>query len=58
MILLMWRSALGGCSFLSSMPAPSTGCEERSMFDPILGLIVAIALGVYLVATLLKPERF
>jgi K+-transporting ATPase KdpF subunit len=40
------------------MPAPSTGCEERPMFDPILGLIVAIALGAYLVATLLKPERF
>ncbi|WP_431310712.1 K(+)-transporting ATPase subunit F [Labrys miyagiensis] len=28
------------------------------MFDPILGLVVALALGAYLVATLLKPERF
>jgi len=28
------------------------------MFDPILGLVVAICLGVYLVATLLMPERF
>ncbi len=28
------------------------------MFEPLLGLVVAIALGVYLVITLLKPERF
>ncbi|WP_413989731.1 K(+)-transporting ATPase subunit F [Labrys okinawensis] len=40
------------------MPVPSTGCKEDPMFDPILGLVVALALGAYLVATLLKPERF
>jgi len=28
------------------------------MFDPILGLVVALALAAYLVATLLMPERF
>jgi K+-transporting ATPase KdpF subunit len=53
----MWRSVWGDCSFSSSTPAPSTVCEG-AMFDPILGLIVSLALGAYLVATLLKPERF
>jgi len=28
------------------------------MFEPLLGLAVAVALGVYLLITLLKPERF
>ncbi|MBI1172358.1 K(+)-transporting ATPase subunit F [bacterium] len=28
------------------------------MSDPILGLIVAIALGAYLVVTLIAPEKF
>ncbi|WP_404976428.1 K(+)-transporting ATPase subunit F [Agrobacterium larrymoorei] len=28
------------------------------MLEPILGLVVAIALGVYLIITLLRPERF
>jgi len=28
------------------------------MFDPVLGLVVALALAAYLVATLLMPERF
>ncbi|WP_210107068.1 K(+)-transporting ATPase subunit F [Rhizobium sp. SGZ-381] len=28
------------------------------MFEPLFGLLVAIALGVYLVVTLLRPERF
>jgi K+-transporting ATPase KdpF subunit len=40
------------------MPAHSIGFEEDTMFDPILGLVVAICLGAYLVATLLMPERF
>jgi K+-transporting ATPase KdpF subunit len=40
------------------MPARSTGSEEATMFDPILGLVVAVGLGAYLVATLLMPERF
>ncbi|MGO9675052.1 MAG: K(+)-transporting ATPase subunit F [Methylocella sp.] len=28
------------------------------MFEPLLGLAVAVALGVFLLITLLKPERF
>jgi K+-transporting ATPase KdpF subunit len=40
------------------MPAPSTGCEDALMLEPLFGLLVALALGVYLVVTLLRPERF
>jgi K+-transporting ATPase KdpF subunit len=39
------------------MRSPSTGCEDVAM-DPIIGLIVALALGGYLLVTLLRPERF
>jgi len=28
------------------------------MFDPTLGLVVALALGGYLLVTLVRPERF
>ncbi|WP_416799580.1 K(+)-transporting ATPase subunit F [Ciceribacter azotifigens] len=28
------------------------------MLEPLSGLLVAVALGVYLVVTLLRPERF
>ena len=28
------------------------------MFEAILGLIVAIALGIYLIITLISPEKF
>jgi K+-transporting ATPase KdpF subunit len=28
------------------------------MIEPLIGLAVAIALGIYLVVTLLSPERF
>jgi K+-transporting ATPase KdpF subunit len=38
----------------NSSPAPEGG----SMFEPLLGLVVAIGLGVYLVVALLNPERF
>jgi K+-transporting ATPase KdpF subunit len=31
---------------------------EPKMFEPILGLIVAVLLGIYLVFALLNPERF
>jgi K+-transporting ATPase KdpF subunit len=31
---------------------------EARMLEPLFGLVVAIALGVYLVVTLLRPERF
>jgi K+-transporting ATPase KdpF subunit len=40
------------------MHAPSTGCEVIGMFEPLLGLAVAVALGGYLVFTLIRPERF
>jgi K+-transporting ATPase KdpF subunit len=40
------------------MPARSTGCEATTMIEPLFGLFVALALGVYLVVTLLRPERF
>ncbi|MFD1747474.1 K(+)-transporting ATPase subunit F [Rhizobium helianthi] len=32
--------------------------EAHPMLEPLLGLFVAIALGIYLVVTLLRPERF
>ncbi|MBV1708089.1 MAG: K(+)-transporting ATPase subunit F [Hyphomicrobiales bacterium] len=32
--------------------------KEPAMFEPVLGLIVAILLGIYLVFALLNPERF
>ncbi|OCC02445.1 K+-transporting ATPase subunit F [Labrys sp. WJW] len=28
------------------------------MFDPLIGLLVAVLLGAYLVFTLVRPERF
>jgi len=28
------------------------------MLEPLIGLAVALALGVYLVVTLIRPERF
>ena len=40
------------------MPVSATGCEEAGMVEPILALIVAVALGVYLVHTLLRPEKY
>ncbi|MGB3415618.1 MAG: K(+)-transporting ATPase subunit F [Mesorhizobium sp.] len=29
-----------------------------AMLEPLIGLAVALALGVYLVITLIRPERF
>jgi len=40
------------------MPCSATVCEEAPMFEPILGLVVALLLGGYLVMTLVRPERF
>jgi len=28
------------------------------MIEPLIGLLVALALGIYVVVTLIKPERF
>ncbi len=38
--------------------SPDAGLTEARMFEPILGLIVAVLLGIYLVFALLNPERF
>jgi K+-transporting ATPase KdpF subunit len=32
--------------------------REAEMIEPLFGLFVAVALGIYLVVTLLRPERF
>lgn len=32
--------------------------EGMSMFEAVLGLIVAVALGIYLIITLVAPEKF
>jgi K+-transporting ATPase KdpF subunit len=45
--------------FWAFTPKPSTVSEGgAAMIEPILGLVVALALGVYLIITLLHPERF
>jgi K+-transporting ATPase KdpF subunit len=31
---------------------------RRTMSDPIIGLAVAIGLGLYLIYTLIRPEKF
>lgn len=36
----------------------SAGCEECAMFELVLGLGVSLGLAIYLVVTLLAPERF
>ena len=40
------------------MRAASAVSEEVAMIEPLIGLAVALALGVYLVVTLIRPERF
>lgn len=41
------------------MSACSAGCKGiATMFEPLFGLAVAAALGVYLLITLILPERF
>ena len=41
------------------MPPPATGCEAgAAMLEPLAGLAVAAALGLYLLYTLIHPERF
>lgn len=49
-----WAQARFSCS--PFVPLRSTGCEATQMLEPPFGLAVAIALGIYLVATLLRPE--
>ncbi|MBM3553275.1 MAG: K(+)-transporting ATPase subunit F [Alphaproteobacteria bacterium] len=40
------------------MRAPASGFRRGVMSEPIIGLVVAVLLGVYLVYTLLHPEKF
>jgi K+-transporting ATPase KdpF subunit len=40
------------------MSSPAKRCEAEPMFDYTLGAIVTIAILVYLVYALIKPERF
>jgi K+-transporting ATPase KdpF subunit len=32
--------------------------EEDTVSEPILGLVVAVCLGLYLLYTLIRPEKF
>jgi K+-transporting ATPase KdpF subunit len=41
------------------MPAPADGSNRgNTMYDPIIGLTIALLLGAYLVYSLLHPEKF
>ena len=40
------------------MHVASAASEEATMLEPLIGLAVAIALGIYLIITLIRPERF
>ncbi|SFK86465.1 K(+)-transporting ATPase subunit F [Methylocapsa palsarum] len=40
------------------MRASASVFERSAMYEPIIGLSVAVLLGVYLVYTLLHPEKF
>ena len=41
------------------MPPSATNFEGgASMSEPIIGLVVAVCLGFYLVYTLIRPEKF
>lgn len=36
----------------------ATGFRRVGMNDPLIGLIVAVGLGSYLIYTLLRPDKF
>jgi K+-transporting ATPase KdpF subunit len=36
----------------------ATGSEGASVTEPLIGLVVAALLAIYLVYTLVRPERF
>ena len=40
------------------MPAPYSAFRGAVMSEPLIGLVVAVCLGVYLLYTLLHPEKF
>jgi K+-transporting ATPase KdpF subunit len=43
---------------LAPMRGPAGAFRENRMFEPVIGLIVAVLLGAYLAYTLLHPEKF
>ena len=57
-ILPISRSARASSSRSGFTLVRSAGSEECTMFELILGLGVSLALAIYLVVTLLAPERF
>jgi K+-transporting ATPase KdpF subunit len=40
------------------MRAPCSSFRTRAMGEPLIGLAVAVALGLYLLYTLIHPEKF
>lgn len=40
------------------MPCSAIGCEGSAMLEPIFGLAVSLVLGLYLLVTLIRPEKF
>jgi len=40
------------------MRAPASAFRRAGMSEPVIGLIIAVLLGAYLVYTLLHPEKF
>ena len=40
------------------MPQACGGFRRGTMTEPIIGLAVAVLLGLYLLYTLLRPEKF
>jgi K+-transporting ATPase KdpF subunit len=40
------------------MPSHCVSFRRQAMGEPIIGLVVAIGLGLYLLYTLIHPEKF
>jgi K+-transporting ATPase KdpF subunit len=40
------------------MPSYCAGFRRAAMGEPIIGLVVAVGLGLYLLYTLIHPEKF
>lgn len=40
------------------MSPPAFDCEDKPVSEPIIGLVVAACLGIYLLYTLIRPEKF
>jgi K+-transporting ATPase KdpF subunit len=40
------------------MPSDCASFRRQAMGEPIIGLVVAVGLGLYLLYTLIHPEKF